>query len=284
MDFSSQRGPPRNGGRDTLLQTIEGEVIPRLLLAHRRQSRRQEPDRVPVNRVADGELAAAPASQPAPHDIKHLADLVLRREKVEAERFVAAVRARGVDTEALLLDLLAPAARHLGAMWETECADFIGVTVGLRYLQGIAHDLSGEPTEMASSGAGGRRVLLVALPGEQHVFGTQIVAEMLRRARWDVWDAPGATEDDILSLVNTEWFAFVGVSIGAPEQLEALAALIRRIRRTSQHRGIRVMVGGRPFEGHPDRVTQVGADATAVDAREAVVQAERLLEWVSQGN
>jgi len=74
------------------------------------------------------------------------------------------------------------------------------------------------------------------------------------------------------------------VSIGAPEQLEALASLIRRIRRTSQHRGIRVMVGGRPFEGHPDRVTQVGADATAVDAREAVVQAERLLEWVSQGN
>lgn len=284
MDFSSQRGPPRNGGRDTLLQTIEGEVIPRLLLAHRRQTRRQEADRVPVYRVADSEAVAPGVSRPAPHDIKHLAELVLRREKAEAERFVAAVRARGVDTEALLLDLLAPAARHLGAMWETECADFIGVTVGLRYLQGIAHDLSGESAEMAVTGAAGRRILLVALPGEQHVFGAQIVAEMLRRAHWDVWDAPGATEDDILSLVNTEWFAFVGVSIGAPEQLEALAALIRRIRRTSQHRGIRVMVGGRPFEGHPDRVTQVGADATAVDAREAVAQAERLLEWVSQGN
>jgi methanogenic corrinoid protein MtbC1 len=281
MDFSSQRGPPRNGGRDTLLQTIEGEVIPRLLLAHRRQRPRGEP--APAARVADGDLTPA-AIQPAPHDIKHLAELVLRREKAEAERFVAAVRARGVDTETLLLDLLAPAARHLGAMWETECADFIGVTVGLRYLQGIAHDLSGESTDVGSCGAGGRRVLLISLPGEQHVFGTQIVGEILRRARWDVWDAPGATEDDILSVVSTEWFAFVGVSIGAPEQLEALAALIRRIRKTSLHRGIRVMVGGRPFAGYPDRVTQVGADATAVDAREAVVQAERLLEWISQGN
>lgn len=280
MDFSSQRGPPRNGGRDTLLQTIEGEVIPRLLLAHRRHAPRV--DSSPA-RVADGDLTPG-ATRPAPHDIKHLAELVLRREKAEAERFVAAVRARGVDTETLLLDLLAPAARHLGAMWETECADFIGVTVGLRYLQGIAHDLSGESTEVGSCGAGGRRALLISLPGEQHVFGTQIVVEILRRARWDVWDAPGSTEDDILSLVSTEWFAFVGVSIGAPEQLEALAALIRRIRRNSLHRGIRVMVGGRPFVGHPDRVTQVGADATAVDAREAVVQADRLLEWVSQGN
>ncbi|MFM8517712.1 MAG: B12-binding domain-containing protein [Nevskiaceae bacterium] len=282
MDFSSQRCPPRSGGRDTLLHTIEGEVIPRLLLAHRRQSPRAEPER-PAG-VADGELHSRPASQPTVNDVKHLADLVLRREKAEAERFVTAVRARGVDTEALLLDLLAPAARHLGAMWETECADFIGVTVGLRYLQGIAHDLSGEVTGPGTSGAGGRRMLLVSLPGEQHVFGTQIVAEMLRRAHWDVWDAPGASDDDILSLVNTEWFAFVGVSIGAPEQLEALAALVRRIRRSSLHRGIRVMVGGRPFVGHPDRVTQVGADATAVDAREAVAQAERLLEWVSQGN
>lgn len=283
MDFSSQRGPPRAGGRETLLQTIEGEVIPRLLLAHRRQNRRAEP--MPPAAVADGDpILQGGGSQPALHDIKHLAELVLRREKAEAERFVAAVRARGVDTEAILLDLLAPAARYLGAMWETECADFIGVTVGLRYLQGIAHDLSGESPEFGSTSAGGRRVLLVSLPGEQHVFGTQIVAEMLRRARWDVWDAPGATEGDILSLVKTEWFAFVGVSIGAPEQLEALAALIRRIRRTSLHRGIRVMVGGRPFEGHPDRVTQVGADATAVDAREAVAQAERLREWVSQGN
>ena len=282
MDFSSQRGPPRNGGRETLLQAIEGEVIPRLLLAHRRRNRRPEP--VPPAAVADGDSLSLATSQPAPHDIKHLAELVLRREKAEAERFVAAVRARGVDSEAILLDLLAPAARYLGAMWETECADFIGVTVGLRYLQGIAHDLSGESAEWAATGAGGRRVLLVSLPGEQHVFGTQIVAEMLRRAHWDVWDAPGATEDDILSLVKTEWFAFVGVSIGAPEQLEALAALIRRIRRTSPHRVIRVMLGGRPFAGHPDRVTQVGADATAIDAREAVAQAERLREWVSQGN
>jgi len=282
MDFSSQRGPPRNGGRDTLLQAIEGEVIPRLLLAHRRQNRRPEP--TPPAAVADGDSRVQGVSQPGPYDIKHLAELVLRREKAEAERFVAAVRARGVDSEAILLDLLAPAARYLGAMWETECADFIGVTVGLRYLQGIAHDMSGESAELASTGAGGRRVLLVSLPGEQHVFGTQIVAEMLRRARWDVWDAPGATEEDIISLVKTEWFAFVGVSIGAPEQLEALASLIRRIRRSSLHRGIRVMVGGRPFAGYPDRVTQVGADATAIDAREAVDQAERLREWVSQGS
>jgi methanogenic corrinoid protein MtbC1 len=282
MDFSSQRGPPRNGGRDTLLQAIEGEVIPRLLLAHRRQNRRPQP-MVPAA-VADGDAISTYRPQPAPDDIAHLAELLLRREKAQAERFVAAVQARGVDTEAILLDLLAPAARHLGVLWDTECADFIGVTVGLSYLQGFAHNLSGESAELGTNGAGGRRILLVSLPGEQHVFGTQIVAEMLRRARWDVWDAPGATEEDILSLVKTEWFAFVGVSIGAPEQLEALAALIRRVRRSSLHRGIRVMVGGRPFEGHPDRVTQVGADATAIDAREAVDQAERLREWVSQGS
>jgi methanogenic corrinoid protein MtbC1 len=282
MDFSSQRGVSYLEGRDTLFQTVQGEIIPRLLLAHRHQNRRPEP--APAAAVADGDPPSRAASQPAPHDIKHLAELVLRHETAEAARFVAAVRARGVDIEAILLDLLAPAARYLGAMWDTECADFIGVTVGLRSLQRIAHDLSDNASEWPDSGAGGRQVLLVSLPGDKHVFGAQIVAAMLRRARWDVWDAPSATEEDILSLVESEWFAFVGVSIGAAEQLEALGSLIRRIRRTALNRRIRVMVGGRPFASHPDWVIQVGADATAIDAREAVAQAERLLEWVSQGS
>lgn len=65
MDFSSQRGPPRNGGRDTLLQAIEGEVIPRLLLAHRRQNRRPEP--TPPAAVADGDSRVQGVSQPGPY-------------------------------------------------------------------------------------------------------------------------------------------------------------------------------------------------------------------------
>ena len=34
---------------------------------------------------------------------------------------------------------------------------------------------------------GGRRALLVSVPGEQHSFGVTMVAEFFRRAGWDAW-------------------------------------------------------------------------------------------------
>jgi methanogenic corrinoid protein MtbC1 len=130
----------------------------------------------------------------------------------------------------------------------------------------------------------GPRALCVALPGEQHVFGAQLVGEFLRRARWDVWDAPGATEQDIIAMVEREWFTVVGVSISTTDQLDALAGLVRRLRRASLNPDLRVMVGGLPFEDHPERAALVGADATARDGRDAVSKANKLLELTRQRN
>jgi methanogenic corrinoid protein MtbC1 len=124
----------------------------------------------------------------------------------------------------------------------------------------------------------GRRALIAVLPGEQQVFGSQLVVDMLRQSRWDVWDTPGATETDILALIQNEWFAVVGLSISSSEQLDALTGLIRRIRRQSLNRDVRIMVGGRPFQARGDWVALVGADVAATDGRDAVRQAEQLIQ------
>jgi methanogenic corrinoid protein MtbC1 len=39
-----------------------------------------------------------------------------------------------------------------------------------------------------------------------------------------------------------------------------------------------------PFAGHPDRVAKVGADATAIDGKDAVERAEQLLELLGRRN
>lgn len=254
-----------------LLRTIEGEVIPRLILAHRAARS--------VSAICESQ---GPPVRPSRRDVDEFATLVLRGRPGEALAYLQGLQTLGMTSETIFLELLAPAARTFGEMWETERTDFVEVTVALRRLQNLAHELTpgrADPAEQPLQS--GRRILLLALPGEQHVFGAQLVAEMLRRSGWDVWDAPGAGNADILSLVSREWFAVVGVSLSAPEKVDALAGLIHQIRRTSLNRNVRVMVGGRPFEGHPERVALVGADATAQDARDAVLQAQRMLELLS---
>ena len=269
-DFLSERDS--GDSHSALLRTIEGEVIPRLILAHRC---------VPGgNRCDDHSSPLRPGSA----EVFELAGIILRGNTAEALAYLRGLQTLGMDTETLYLELLAPVARHLGLRWEDERSDFVEVTLGLRRLQDLAHQLSdanfGPPPAKSKPG---RRALLVALPGEQHVFGAQLVGEFLRRAGWDTWDAPGAAEAEILSLVGREWFAVIGFSVGTPAQLPALTVLIRKVRRAALNRDVRIMAGGLPFIGHPERVVKVGADATAVDGRDAVERAEHLLELLGQG-
>jgi methanogenic corrinoid protein MtbC1 len=263
-------------GQSALLRAIESQIIPRLVLAH---------PAAPATAPAACE-SATESVRPSPAEITEFTGIVLRGRADEAAAFMRGLQQRGVTTESLYLELLAPAARHFGRLWETERSDFVEVTLALRRLQGLAHDFSAEfnGDEGSSPLSAGPRALCVALPGEQHVFGAQLVGEFLRRARWDVWDAPGATEQDIIALVEREWFTLVGVSISTTDQLDALAGLVRRLRRASLNPDLRVMVGGLPFEDHPERAALVGADATARDGRDAVAKAKKLLELTRQRN
>jgi methanogenic corrinoid protein MtbC1 len=262
-------------GQSALLLAIESQIIPRLVLAHP-----TAPAVAPA--VCDSTTESV---RPSPAEITEFTGIVLRGRTDEAAAFMRALQERGVTTESLYLELLAPAARHFGLFWEAERSDFVEVTLALRRLQGLAHEFSAEFNgDDESPLSVGPRALCVALPGEQHVFGAQLVGEFLRRARWDVWDAPGATEQDIIALVEREWFTVVGVSISTTDQLDALAGLVRRLRRASLNPDLRVMVGGLPFEDHPERAALVGADATARDGRDAVAKANKLLELTRQRN
>ena len=156
-------------GYSALLRTIEGEVIPRLILAHRA--------------VADGNRCDDLASPllPGSTEIFELARIVLRGSNAEALAYLRGLQTLGMNTETIYLELLAPVARHLGVRWEDESSDFVEVTLGLQKLQDLAHQLSeanvetSRPTSRVS-----RRALFAALPGEQHVFGSQLVGEFLR--------------------------------------------------------------------------------------------------------
>lgn len=257
-------------GLARLVQTIEGEIIPRLMLAHR-----EAPS---ARSRADAGLT------PGPADVEELVRLVLAHDADVACAFVTALREQGVPDEALYLDLLAPAARRLGDLWSADLSDFAEVTVGLCRLQRVAHSLRGHLLQEDEPPAGGRRALLVAVPGEQHTFGLSLVAEFFRRAGWSVTSEPLRTAQDLLDLVRREWFSIVGLSVSGDTRMGGLASVILGVRRVSCNRAVGVMVGGRIFNERPDLVAQVGADATAPDGRQAVAQAQSLLDLLARRN
>lgn len=259
-DFARNgHAPPR---LTQLARAIEAEVLPRLILARR------------------GARVAPPSGgeQPRAEQIVECARLSLTDDAEATAAFVETIHAQGMSVETLYLELLAPAARHLGDQWVDDRCSFTEVTLGLMRLQQVMRVLSPAFQREGAAAAHEHRVLLSPLPGEQHSFGLFMVAEFFHRAGWRIWSGPLGSVDELIRMVNTQWFAVAGLSVSSTAKLQNLATLIRTIRRESRNPGIGVMVGGQIFNDHPEAVLEVGADATAADGPRAVVVAQGLLE------
>ncbi len=244
---------------DVLARTVQDEVIPRLLTACRPQG------------VARG------AAGPGQEQVHRLVGLVLGDSQADSTAYVEALRDGGTPVEALFLDLLTPAARRLGAMWEDDTCTFSDVTMGMLRLGDVLRLLGRAFAGDSTPPAAAPSALLVQMPGEQHGFGLAMVVQFFRRAGWTVRQAPAVTSAGLTELVAAQWFGLLGISVSCGDRLETLAADIRAVRRRSRNRAISVMVGGPHFVAHPQLAAMVGADATAVDGRQAVRAAQGLL-------
>lgn len=247
-----------------LLHTIQTEIIPRLMLAHR------EP-------VMQSLVAGEPRPAPGPVEVAALAQMVMGSDPHEASAYVDKLHADGMSLEMIYLDLLAPTASRLGELWESDDCDFTEVTVGLWRLQQVMHVLSAEFLERSRERTPGHRALLAPAPGSQHTFGLFMVAEFFRRAGWNVLDKASASAELLCATVHAEWFDVVGLSVGSIVHVEDLAAVILAMRRASMNPAMVVLVGGPLMVKHPELIVQLGADATAADAPHAVAQAEELV-------
>jgi methanogenic corrinoid protein MtbC1 len=247
-----------------IVRTIEADIIPRLVRAHRG---------APAAVQAQAALPDAPFIETA----SAFAALVLAADDGPWAEALDAHLARGVSIESLYLELLTPTARELGRLWMEDEITFADVTVGVGRLQRILRLLSPDFGPALGTGGDGRRVLLLA-PGTTHTFGVTMVAEFFRRAGWDVVGHSDARCADPFALVAEEWFDVVGLSVATDEQLQSCVDMIQGLRRASRNQAVGVLVGGPSFALDPSLAGALGADAVAADAAQAPGLAELLLE------
>lgn len=240
-----------------LAKTIETEVIPRLVRQHRK--------------------AGAPvAFSPGPAEVQAMVQALVDDSDERVLALVAQVRQRGVDVGTVFLELLTPAARELGELWEQDRVDFATVTVSLGRLQRLLRQLSPDFGKEVDHPRHGRRVLLTQPDTEQHMFGLSMVAEFFRREGWDVLGGVAGVGIDATAWVRRDWFDAVGFSIGSEAGLPWLRDTIADVRRLSRNRSLVVLVGGPIFSIHPEWAVDVGADATT-DGRSAPQIAETIV-------
>lgn len=248
-----------------LATLIEGEIIPRLLVASR-------------SAAVDEIRAEKNAAQITPAQAEAFAALVLTNDAYGLLQHVEQLIDDGVAVESVLIDLLAPAARELGAYWEEDRCDFVDVTMGLWRLQELVHELATRIVPVSPHRPRDRRALFAALPGEQHGFGLVMVEEFFRGAGWNTVSDVEGSRDELLRAVRRQAFDIVALSVSCEQHLECAAAFIGDIREQSRNPGVGIFIGGRVMTERPELALLVGADATAPDARQAVLRAELFVD------
>lgn len=238
-----------------LAQLIEGEIIPRLLMAHRE--------------APEGDVIQMTTGVIEPAELDRFARQVMVADLGSLLDHIDLLVRRGVSVETVYFDLLAPSAKRLGEMWEADDCTFTDVTIGLCRLQQLVYEFA-DRVHVENGGGDGRTALFALTPGDHHSFGLVLVVEYFRRAGWRTVCMPDATAEDLIDTVRSERFDLVGFSMANERWLDVLPPVIAGVRAASMNGDLKVIVGGRAFEKDPSRVALVGADHTAGDAREAV--------------
>ncbi|MBC8055059.1 MAG: BLUF domain-containing protein [Rhizobiales bacterium] len=231
--------------------------------------------------------AARAVSLPLPLSLSaELASLLIAVDAASAFALVKAALYRYVSLGSLITELLEPAARDLGDLWQSDDCTEIEVTLGLGRLQAIAREFGqGSPRLTALHPP---VVLVAPQPGEAHMLGATLDAEMLWQAGWsprvDFPPSSGALD----SLVASTWIDAVDLSLSTSFQrdhrLTQVGKTITSARLASLNPHLVVVVSGRVFSDLAkagDSVAtlrRIGADGifgSAAQAESAILQALR---------
>ena len=247
----------------SLMQILESQIIPSLLKAT---------EYIDPFYSTDG-IRTEPPTQ---DEVEKFASLCISADQDATDVFVQSLMVEGLGPDAIFLHLLAPAARHLGYLWEEDLCDFTLVTIGLIRMQKITLRLGSEFQEKRKGPMAGMRALFAPVPGSLHTLGVLMVSEFFRREGWQVWMELGSSEATLLTAVEKDWFQVVGLSVGVEAHVESLKDTIRQIRAASTNRDVKILVGGPLLALFPQLYKEVGADGAATDAASAVELARTL--------
>lgn len=237
--------------------------------------------------VAEPDAVGAPDREettPAPaiadQDVVRFAALSVDADTGTLMDFVDARIAAGLSIDSVLVDLLAPAARLLGRYWEDDSRDFVDVTMGLWRIQEVLRQVTALAPPSRRGGKIQRRILMSTMPGDQHSFGTLMVAEQFQRSGWYVDVLVDPTRSELHEKIAGSPYDVTGLTLSCDCPTATVRSLVSTIRAVSRNPEIRILIGGRNVNERPALVEEVGADGSAVDAAGAVALAEHLVAGV----
>jgi MerR family transcriptional regulator, light-induced transcriptional regulator len=176
---------------------------------------------------------------------------------------------QGVDVPTLYVDVMAPALREIGSLWErgglTVADEHLATSIALSVMRHTG------PAARRAPARSRARITLAGIGGEGHVVGLRMIADLAEGAGFDVhFLGPAVPVAALSGAVRRHRPALVGLSVTMAASVGELDAAIGAV---AEH-GVPLLVGG---AGVPDTLRDDPAVHHAADARGALALIERLV-------
>jgi len=204
--------------------------------------------------------------------------LLLEHKREEAAQLVLGATEEGATFESIALEVIQPALAEVGRLWHMNQLSIVEehyctAASGCVLSQAFRAALAARPPKSK-----GRTALITGVGGEVHELGPRVVANFLEIDGWSpIFLGVNSPAEEIVELLSEGRIDLLALSVGTNLAVGAAKEQIALVRATRGLEGVRVLVGGAPFNMHPELWREVGADGCASDARQAVEVANRLV-------
>ncbi len=199
------------------------------------------------------------------------------REKAWAG--IAQAVTSGVPVRDIYLQVFQPVLRETGRLWQIGDAGIAqehfvtaSILLFISRLHDQIHSAAGKTARR------GKTLVAGCVSDELHDVGIRIVADFFEMDGWDTFYIGGnIPPQSLLEAVRNRDTDVIALSSTMAFHLPVVHYLVRSLRADPKTTNVKIIVGGYPFNIVPDLWQQVGADAYAANAEDAVAAAHRLL-------
>ncbi len=253
MDTSSANDECQESIQDVISQ----QLIPRLLNSQ-----------IYSERLALPEVSGS--NEAALLEFDDFTDACRQGDSLRVNQIVDSLSAQGLTQERIFLDLITPAARHLGKLWESDLCSFTDVTCGLALMHHVIYRLGYEFRDGPTVKGEQTSVMMCCAPGSMHLLGVSIVGDLFRREGANVVIEISSSEQELVRAVANEWFDVIGISVALESQLLQLKSLVQKLRESSGNPNAKILLGGPIFMLVHVTADMFGADLISTNAPHAV--------------
>ena len=193
--------------------------------------------------------------------------------RASSELIVGAAKG-GMPVRTLYLEVLYPAMKELGRMWERDEIDVAEEHFCTATTEMVMSQLYPFLTRAPSNG---KVAVVAAAQGNLHQIGVRMVADFLEMDGWrPIYLGANVPPHDLALAVSDFKADVLAIAACLHAHLQSVADAIAVVRSCPQAAGVKVIVGGNGFAGTGELWREMGADAMALCVDEAVAHANQL--------